>query len=350
MTPSVAELAPLPGFVSLETDHCVSGSLRHVYRHAGIEISEDMLLGLGAGVGFLYWHQKGAPPMFAGRGNVHRPGTPGFEIDIGERTGVRVERFVTSSRRKAETALFDLLREGRPVMMNVDMGLLPYFDFPDDYHFGGHVIVAAGADEEAQAVLVADRDPGLHEVGADELAAARGSKFKPFPPHNMWYSFDFTKARPPRKTELRAAIRQASTAMLEVPIRNLGVPGIRKAAQQVKAWPKKLSEAELGATCIQNFVMIDATGGTGGGIFRFMYSRFLRQASEILGSSRLESAARELWEIGDLWQVVAQTFREAFECKRRQRRIDVLGTAPEQLVTIADREEPVWTELQKTRR
>ena len=56
---------PFPGFRSLETHHCMTGSMRHVYEHNGYPISEELLLGLGAGVGFVYWHVKGSPPMIA---------------------------------------------------------------------------------------------------------------------------------------------------------------------------------------------------------------------------------------------------------------------------------------------
>ena len=47
----------LPGFRSFPTHHCVTGSMLHVYRFHHHEVSEDMLLGLGAGIGFFYWHQ-----------------------------------------------------------------------------------------------------------------------------------------------------------------------------------------------------------------------------------------------------------------------------------------------------
>jgi len=47
-------VAPLPGFRSLETNHCVTGSMTHLYRYHGSSVSEEMLLGLGAGIGFFY--------------------------------------------------------------------------------------------------------------------------------------------------------------------------------------------------------------------------------------------------------------------------------------------------------
>lgn len=49
-------LQPIPGFQSLETHHCVTGSMLHVYQFHDCPISEELLLGIGAGVGFIYWH------------------------------------------------------------------------------------------------------------------------------------------------------------------------------------------------------------------------------------------------------------------------------------------------------
>jgi hypothetical protein len=132
-------LKPFEGFKSLETHHCVTGSMLHIYDFYDHEVSEDMLLGIGAGLGFIYWHQKGMPPMFGGRGNVGRPGEEGLEIITGRRTGVRAEKFYTGSARKAEKTLLAMLEAGEPVMIVVDMGFLPYFeDLPEDFHFGGH--------------------------------------------------------------------------------------------------------------------------------------------------------------------------------------------------------------------
>ena len=67
-------------------------------------------------------------------------------------------------------------------MIHVDMGFLSYFDLPDGYHFGGHVIVVAGYDPETRQVLIADRDEELHPVSLEDLEKARGSTFKPFSP------------------------------------------------------------------------------------------------------------------------------------------------------------------------
>lgn len=329
----------LPGFTSFTTHHCVTGSMRHVFAHAGLTVSEEMLLGLGAGAGFFYWHMKGAPPMLLGRGNVHRPGTDGLELDAARRLGIKAERFTTSSARKARRSLDEELTAGRSVMLNVDMGLLPYFDFPDDYHFGGHVIAVGGV--SADGYTIADRDPALHVVPAEGLSAARGSKFKPFPPRNMWYRFDLSAARPPSPDDIRDAIRQNCTAMLDGPISNLGVRGIRKAARLVPGWKQKLTGEALQEACINNFIFIDATGGTGGGIFRPMYGRFLQEAAVIASAPALEALGAEAIDLGEAWQAVARIFHAVFEGASPDR----LGETSAALSAIADREAALWSSL-----
>ncbi len=322
------------------THHCITGSMLRVFRHAGVDLSEDMLLGLGAGVGFFYWHMKGMPPMLLGRGNVHRPGTEGLEVDTSRRLGVGVERFVTSSSKKAHTALLAELEAGRPVMMQVDMGFLPYFDFPEEYHFGGHVIVVLGM--EGEAFLVADRDEVIHRVGEAALREARGSKHKPFPPAHMWYRFDFSAAHPPSPEGLRAALAQNADAMLHGPIANLGVRGIEKAAGLVPKWPSKLSEEVLRRACLENFIFIDATGGTGGGMFRLMYGRFLREAAALLETPELETLAAQSTACGHAWDAIAEVFSAVSE---GQRPPDALGELKPALLDLAAAERSLWEGL-----
>ena len=59
---------PLAGIKALATHHCVTGSMRYIYEFNQHPISEEMLLGLGAGVGFIYWHTKGSMPRSSGDG------------------------------------------------------------------------------------------------------------------------------------------------------------------------------------------------------------------------------------------------------------------------------------------
>jgi len=326
----------------LKTHHCVTGSMRHIYEFHDYQVSEDLLLGLGAGVGFVYWHMKGTTPFLGGRANVGRPGEDGLEKTAGKRTGVRIKAFHTGSARKAEKAVLELLASGEPVMVQLDMGFLPYFHFPKEYHFGGHAVVLAGYDLGSRQALVADRDGELHPVPLEVLARARGSQFKPFPPRNTWYTFDFGGKRPPRSEEVRQAIEEAAKGMLKPPIANLGVRGIRTAAQRVLKWPRIMDRESLRDACFNVFIFIDARGGSGGGIFRYMYGRFLKEAATITGDTRLAKVGDEMRAIGDQWQKVAKIFETAHATPASS---DTLTQASPLMSTIADREQKAWGQL-----
>jgi hypothetical protein len=336
-------MQPFPGVKHFTTHHCVSGSLRHIYEFNGYPISEEMLLGLGAGVGFIYWHTKGTLPFLGGRANLERPGVEGFEKAIGRRTGVKVENFHTSSAAKAEKTLLDMLLAGQPVMLVLDMGFLPYFDFGgQEYHFGYHVVVACGYDPQARLVLLADRDEALHPVSLETLAKARGSKYKPFPPKHAWYKFDFGGKRPPEPGEIWQAVRECAVAMLQPPIANFGVKGIYKAARRIQDWPNLLNEEDLRATCTNTAIMIDARGGTGGGLFRYMYARFLNEVAGLTGERQLVEIGKDMQAIGDQWQAAAGLFERAAGAHQPA---SLLGEVCDLLPQIATQEQLAWQGL-----
>ena len=335
-------LKPFEGFRSLETHHCITGSMRHIYVFNNHSLSEDLLLGIGGGVGFIYWHMKGQPPFIGGRGK----GNPaqGFETCVGERTGVQISDFTTSSHRKARNSLIDNLENEQPVMMYVDMGFLPYFDFGgQEYHFGGHMVVVCGWDRASETVLLADRDKGFHPVSLADLEQARASTYKPFPPKNRWFSFDFSHKRQPTEAEFWDALREQVEAALHPPISNLGVPGIRKAAKACLKWPQLLDVEMLRFTLFNTYIFIDHKGGTGGGIFRYMFSRFLSEAAHALDQPILNQVAEDFKTIGDCWQEVAAVFHEGWD---KSDPAVVLPEASRRMLEIANMEEAAWQQLE----
>ncbi|MBN1428385.1 MAG: BtrH N-terminal domain-containing protein [Anaerolineae bacterium] len=335
----MSPLQPFTGFKSLQTHHCVTGSMRHIYAFNGCDVSEDLLLGLGEGVGFMYWQAKGQPPFLGGRTSPK----PSMEAVAGERTGVQIESHTTASAPKARQAMLNLLEAGQPAMIQVDMGFLPYFDFGgEEYHFGGHVVVACGYDPDAGQVLIAERD-NLYPVSLPDLEKARGSTFKPFPPKNGWTTFDFQGFHPPSADETRRAITNQASQMLKPPIRNLGVAGIRTAAERIPHWPDQVSTDDIRRALFSAYIFINAVGGTGGGCFRYMFSRFLGEAADITGEARLAESAAEFKRIGDAWEVFADWAKEASESPDPAGR---LSEAVTPLQAIADQEQAAWETLQ----
>jgi hypothetical protein len=330
-------IKPLDGFALIQTRHCVTGSMRQVYAFHGCNVSEDLLLGLGEGLGFMYWHTKGQFPFLGGRSAPK----PGMEVVAGQRTGVTVVEHRTGSARKARQSLLDLLAAGQPAMIQVDMGYLPYFDFGGDaFHFGGHVIVVCGVDPLAEQVLIAEGD-ALHPVPFADLERARGS-ICPFAPKNRWWTFDFSSFRPPSAEETRLAIFNQAQAMLHPPIKNFGVSGIRTTAERILRWPAQMSAEEIRGALFSAYIFVSADGGTGGGIFRAMFGRFLMEAAALTGEARLSESAAAFQRVAEDWDSFAAWAREVSESPDPADRLNECA-AP--LQAIAAQEQAAWENL-----
>ena len=337
------ELAPFPTCPALDGYHCWSNSLAKIYHHYGLPLAEEMIFGLGEGINFMYWEQKGAPPFIGGRGNMK-----GFAQDIGVRTGVGVNEQSTSSARKAQAALLQQMEKEEPLMVRVDMGFLPYFDFGEDYHFGSHTIVICGYDG-GDRVLISDMEPqaaGLKEgfyapMTLVEIGEARGSSFKPFPPKNTYFEFDFASAHAPSVQEILAAVRSNSVAMLNPPISNFGIKGIRRAAKEISRWPDRYEENELRSNLFMFYIMSEI-GGTGGGMFRPMYGRFLEEAAPITNKDVLAQAAGPIVQSGERISQAARLFENILEGGGIG---DKIGQATELLLESADLEEEAFKVL-----
>ena len=101
------EPAPFASCPALSGYHCWSNSIAKIYHHYGLPLSEEMLFGLGAGIGFMYWEQKGAPPFIGGRDNIKS-----FAQDIGMRTGVGVIEKSTSQRPQGSKNVIGAIGKG----------------------------------------------------------------------------------------------------------------------------------------------------------------------------------------------------------------------------------------------
>jgi hypothetical protein len=337
-------ITPFDNCPPLDGYHCVTSSLRKMFCHAHHPLSEDMLLGLGAGMGFIYWQMNigGQKTVFVGgRGN-----TKNFFADLGYRTGVHIREVPTSSAAKARSSLLEKLARNEPVMLFGDMGFLPWFDLPEDYHFGGHTFVICGFDG-SETVLASDleqRAGGLKKgfyapVTLDQLGKARSSPFKPFPPKNTSLEFDFTNYRDPGPEDIRSAIAQAVESQLTPPIKNLGVKGIKHTAKEILKWPKMFDDKNLRMNLFSLYIFIEI-GGTGGGCFRYMSSRFLSEAHFITANKSLAEASAMFNESGKKFTETALLFKNA----QHMANIEAsLQTASQKFNEIAAIEEAAYT-------
>ena len=342
------EIKPFNDFLALDGYHCQTNSLAKIFHYNNHPISEDMLLGLGAGMGFIYWKMKIGTSTYVfigGRGN-----NKDFFNDIGKRTGVRINAISTSSTKKAEISLLETLEEKRPVMVFGDMGFLPWFKLPKDYHFGGHTFVICGYDG-GKTVLASDMDneaSGLkkgyyYPINLEQLSKARNSTYKPFPPKNTYFEFNFSDYHSPSKDDIYSSIKQTIDSQLNPPIKNLGVKGIKHASKEIVKWPTIFNDFELRMNLFSLYIFIEI-GGTGGGCFRYMYSRFLKESTEITENKGLITISDKFNQAGKMFTKIGLLFKDAEKANDLSERINNASILFRQ---IAELEEETYIELSK---
>ena len=341
-------IQPFAHCPALDGYHCQTNSLAKMYYYYSHPLSEDMIFGLGAGMGFIYWQMKMGEARYifiGGRGN-----NKSFFNDLGKRTGVQIRSTSTSSVKKAESFLLEKLARHEPVMLFGDMGFLPWFDFPKEYHFGGHTFVVCGFDDKKTA-LASDMDQnasGLkrgfyYPLSLEQLRKARGSLFKPFPPQNRYLEFNFKDFHDPKGEDIFSAIRQTIEFHLAPPIKNMGVKGLRHTAKEILKWPQVFKNRELRMNLFNLYIFIEI-GGTGGGCFRYIYARFLKEAAEIVANQALTTAAAMFNESGKKFSEIGLMFKDALTMNNINAQIEI---ASHKFSKIADIEEQSYAFLRE---
>lgn len=293
----------LEDFAYFGGKHCQTTALRNILQYKGLDLSEEMLLGLGGGIGFIYWYMKKMPAPFVGGRSGGK--NEEFLTNMLERIGGSGTLFQTSSVTKGYNQLMEMLHAGEPVYTYVDMAYLPYMALPGDAHFGAHTIVVYGVDEENDCVYISDRGQGPVYVTVEELKNARSSKFPPFPPQNKILVIEYPQQLKGLKEGITDALKECCYAMINPPISNFGLKGMKKWAKIVMKWPQQFTGLHLYG-CLMNVFIYIEIGGSGGSAFRPMYAAFLREASVILDNPGLLEVADVYEESGRIWSSIAE--------------------------------------------
>jgi hypothetical protein len=141
------------GFVHRPGFHCESTAVRDVLEFCGLKISEYMAFGLDCTFGFEYLRKKFLyPPFYINRKICTFPNTlPKF-------LGINIEKKTADNATEAWNYAKELIDRGLPVPTLVDMYYLDYMQIPKEpwNHFGNHLIVLVGYDEEKGEAYIAN--------------------------------------------------------------------------------------------------------------------------------------------------------------------------------------------------
>jgi len=278
---TVAAPRMVPGYRHTPGNHCGSTALRNLLAHHGVAISEEMALGLGAGVSFYYVPIEGQSPSRFTNGRVGR-----LEEQFIELTGapIRLETFEDPEASwEAARAAVD---SDRSAILLTDLYFLDHYG--SSARFPGHAVVLAGYDSEVAYLS----DTGFEELQTtrlENLARARHGKHPLFPLEGHMLTVpEGVEIGDVREASGRAIERNAQQ-MLDPPMGEYeGLLALRRFASEVGDWPQELEDWQW---CARFCYQVIERRGTGGGNFRLMYSRFLSELGNEHAGLAAEAAA-----------------------------------------------------------
>lgn len=287
---------PPVAFEHAHAAHCESGAFAALLRHNGLRLTESMVFGIGSGLFFLYFPLikiYGAPLI------AYRDAPNMIMTRSARRLGVRIEKTRFRDMARGMHALDMALAQGVPVGMQTGVFWLPYFPRDMRFQFNGHHVIAYGkeADEYLLSDTVFEAPVRCHEA---DLRRARFSK-GPLAPKGLLYRIVGIEREPDLVAAVRAGLKTTVWRMLHIPLRHMGVNGIRTLAKALGAWPRKLPDTTARAW-LANVIRMQEEIGTGGGGFRYMYAAFLDEAAEVLRLPALHDFSEQLTEVGDRWR------------------------------------------------
>jgi Butirosin biosynthesis protein H, N-terminal/Domain of unknown function (DUF4872) len=286
----------VPGYVHRPGHHCGSTALRNLLAFQGIEISEEMAFGLGAGASFYYLSIEDSSPSRWFNGRTARL-EESFRDLTGAALGMRT--FAAGDREAWEAARAEV-DAGNPALLLTDLYHLDHYG--NSAHFPGHAVVLAGYDDEVAYLS----DTGFEELQAtrlENLAKARHSGHPAYPLEGHMFTVSAEVDRERLEAAIPRAIEQAAREMVEPTWGEFaGLPAIDRLAAEAGSWPEA---AEDWQWCARFAYQVIERRGTGGGAFRLMYSRFLEQAGRPEAPLAAEAAAR--------WTELASAFHAASE-------------------------------------
>jgi hypothetical protein len=198
----------VPGYAHTPGHHCGSTALRNLLGFHGIEISEEMAFGLGAGASFYYLALDDSSPSrwFNGR-------TARLEESFRDLTGAALElRTFAEGDDEAWAAARAEVDGGSPALLLTDIYYLDHYG--NSAHFPGHAVVLAGYDDEV-AMLSDTAFEELQTTRLENLAKARHSGHPAYPLEGHMFTVSDAVDRAQLEAAIPPAIERAAREMVE---------------------------------------------------------------------------------------------------------------------------------------
>ncbi len=294
----------LPGFQHRPGLHCGSTALCDALRARGLEISEALAFGLGAGLGF---HYVVAPQFTPSHFLVGR--SAGLERNACQVLGAAAAERTAAGAAEALEGVRAALGRGLAPILSTDFSRLPYWRARTP--FGGHRVVLAGLDEARGTAFLADTDcPGLEEVRLEALDAARSSLAPPFGTAGRpWLEVDAPASPRPLAEAVPDALRRQAAEMLGDAGGLAGIAALERFADDLPEWPGRARDDRDRARCFRFAYQVIEVRGTGGSLFRRLHARFLREAEGAVAGLAALGLAGRMEALAEDWTRLAEALR-----------------------------------------
>lgn len=285
--------------------HCETSTLGMLLSHAGLVVSEAMLLGLGEGLAFGVWpspEPRRVMPILSGRISAGR-----ITSSVAGRLGITIIEQEADTPEEALAHVEEILRRDRVAGLKLDIYYLDYFK--SNKHFAAHYVAMHGMDERSAFVVDTAQQGGAHRIPLESLSKARDSRegFQPSRNLSMYVEgipralLDTQGGPPVTEAAIWQAIRGCAERYLSDPAERCGALGMQSIAREMKGWPLAFDAPREIVTQIGQFWRF---AGTGGANFRHLYRRFLEECEGIAQSPALRRGATDFDEIAREWDDV----------------------------------------------
>jgi hypothetical protein len=360
----------IQGFREFGANQSEVGALRKMLNHLGImaphngePFSEELLFGIGGGIGFAYFlfEKSGKHPSFLGT-RVHTKETerPEFLQIICDRLGIPAHVQNSSSANAAAANMQRNLEQGRAPIVWLDAARLPYLGLNATMNTH-HAVVVYGVEEADDRVMISDSCPGPVTLTREQFRAARETSWSPKYRTMLVQKTDtISDIRAATEAGIRDCLQQMTQGL---GITNFGLKGMEKwatvltSSREKKSWLKIFPPGPaLFESLFSVFCQIRLRSSDGSAL-RGMYADFLDQAALLIERPELREVANLFRHSERMWTDLAEAhlpdsipqFKELKQLAvDRKTLFDQRGAeALDEIVRMRDRIEQISNEMRQ---
>jgi len=313
--------------------HCASTAISDLMNFYNITMSEEMCFGLGSGLGFFYVKGEIFNPTHA---IMTRSAT--LESDFFNNLGIPFSWRIEKDNEKAIKIVEDFIDMNIPVLLQTDIYYIDYYK--SSTHFNGHVVLQWGYDKKEKKAFLSDTHwNGLQELSYGSLQKARTSKSPPIILENNYFEVKKIALELNMTNLIKNALRQQATQMLSNSDDKgfIGIGGMKNFAKDIVNWKK----AKDWKWCARFSYQVIERRGTGGGAFRLMYSKFIKESEEYLPSLKRNNMADRMLQIAVRWTELSVALKKISDSENPEE-IDHTG---EKIASLSSLEESFYKDI-----